>query len=125
MQGRNLWPLLTGGTLPSEPALLELLVDRNDVRALREVQTKVIDWRGESAATYGFQLVRDRFEKDPIGVDQPWVAQGKAGLQQALERNRELRTELYAPPEPLQLSPELDWRLHQYGYTEGEPRKHK
>jgi arylsulfatase A-like enzyme len=125
MQGRNLWPLLTGQALPQEPALLELLVDQSDVRALRELQTKVIDWRGQSAATYGYQLVRDRFEKDPVGVDQPWVAQGKAGLQQALERNRELRAQLSAPPEPLRLSPELDWHLHRLGYTEGEPRKRR
>ncbi len=125
MQGRNLWPLLTGKPLPEEPALLELLVDQNDVRALRRPQTKIIDWRGQSAATCGFQLLRDRFENQPVGLDQEWVARGKTELQQALGRNAALRTELRAPPEPLELSPELNARLHTYGYTEGRERKRK
>lgn len=123
MQGRNLWPLFTGGTLPPEPALLELLVDQNDVCALRELQTKVITWRAGHDVTYGYQLVRDRLEKQPVGLDQPWVAAGKAELQRAVERNRALHAELRAAPEELKLSPELNERLHRFGYTEGQPRK--
>jgi membrane-anchored protein YejM (alkaline phosphatase superfamily) len=122
MQGRNLWPLLTGQPLPEEPALLELLVDRNDVRALRQSESKVIDWRGPAGATYGFHLIRDRFESRPFGLDQDWVRKTSAELRRQLDANAELRARLGCEPVPLQLSRELDWRLHQFGYTEGKPK---
>src|SRR5258706_3773275 len=121
LQGRNLWPLLTGQPLPEEPALLELLVDQNDVRALRRSQSKVIDWRGQHAATWGFRLRPDRLESHPLGLHPDGVPQGKAELQRPLERNAQLRGELHAPPEPLRVSPELNPRLRRFGYTEGQP----
>ena len=121
MQGRSLWPLLTGKPLPEEPALLELLVDKNDVRALRHPESKIIEWRSSAGTTYGYHLVRDRFESRPFGPDQDWVLKGKQEIARALEQNAELRKRLAAPPEKLQLSPELDWRLHQFGYTEPKP----
>jgi arylsulfatase A-like enzyme len=43
--GRDLRPLLRGQSMPPAPALLELLVDRNDVRALRTREEKTISWR--------------------------------------------------------------------------------
>ena len=125
MQGRNLWPLLTGRPLPQEPALLELLVDKNDVRALRQPESKIIDWRGQFSVTYGYHMIRDRFESRPFGVDQDWVVKGNQELQRQLELNAQLRGQLGTPPEPLELSPELDARLHQYGYTEGSRDKRK
>jgi len=125
MQGRNLWPLLTGKPLPEEPAILELLVDKNDVRALREPESKIIDWRGQFGVTYGFHMIRDRFESRPFGLDQDWVVKGKAELQRRLDLGSKLRGKLGAEPEKLELPKELDWRLHQYGYTEGKPSKPK
>jgi arylsulfatase A-like enzyme len=123
MQGRNLWPLLTGKPLPQVPALLELLVDKNDVRALRQEESKIIDWRGQFGVTYGFHLVRDRFESRPFGTDQDWVVKGKEELQRVLDQGAALRKRLEAEPAALELSKELDWRLHQFGYTEPKPSK--
>ncbi len=125
MQGRNLWPLLTGKPLPEEPALLELLVDKNDVRALRAPESKIIEWRGQFNQTYGFHMIRDRFESRPFGLDQDWVVKGKQELQRRLDLGAKLRGKLKAEPEKLELPKELDWRLHQYGYTEGKPSKPK
>jgi membrane-anchored protein YejM (alkaline phosphatase superfamily) len=122
-QGRNLWPLLTGKPLPGEPALLELLVDQNDVRALRQPESKIIDWRGQFAVTCGFHMIRDRLESRPFGLGEDWVVKGKQELQRRLDLNAGLRKQLAAEPEALQLSRELDWRLHQFGYTEGKPSK--
>jgi len=122
-QGRNIWPLLTGKPLPEVPALLELLVDKNDMRALRRPGSKIISWRGQFDVTYGYNLLRDRFENQPIEPEQDWVAKGKGELQQMLEVNSKLRGELKAEPQPLKLSPELDYRLHQFGYTDQSPKK--
>jgi hypothetical protein len=58
-----------------------------------------------------------------VGLDQDWVAEGKRELQGLLDLNAQLRGRIAAEPEPLQLSPELDWRLHQFGYTEPKPSK--
>ncbi|MBK7642585.1 MAG: sulfatase-like hydrolase/transferase [Planctomycetes bacterium] len=125
MQGRNLWPLLTGKPLPEAPALLELLVDQNDVRGVRYPESKIISWRGKYDQTFGFHLVRDRGEGRTFDLSQDWVVKGKQELQRLVDENAALRKELRAEPEPLDLSPELDWRLHQYGYTEGKESKPK
>jgi arylsulfatase A-like enzyme len=123
MQGRSLWPLLHGQPLPEQPALLELLVDQNDLRAVRHADTKVIDWRGQFAVTYGYQLFHDRAENAPIELKEDWVAKGKQELQQLIDANTSLRGKLGTAPLPLKLSPEINWRLHQLGYTDrsGEP----
>jgi len=120
MQGRSIWPLLNGKPQPEEPALLELLVDQNDLRAVRYPESKIIDWRGQYAVTYGYHLIRDRSESRTFGLDQDWVAKGKQELQRLIDANTKLRGELRTEPAPLELSPELNKRLHQFGYTEGK-----
>lgn len=120
MQGRNLLPLFTGAPQRSEPAVLELLVDKNDVRGVRYPESKILSWRGQFDSTFGFHLIRDRGESRPFGLDQDWVAKGLKELERLLGENTKLRRELGTEPEPMVLPPALDARLHQYGYTGGE-----
>ncbi len=117
MQGRNLLPLFRGEPIPPQPAVLELLVDQNDVRGVRYPESKIVSWRGKYDSTFGFHLIRDRFESRPFGLDQDWVVKGRKELDKLLEANVELRHELGAEPEPMVLPPAVDARLHQYGYT--------
>ena len=117
MQGRDLLPLFSGAPQRSEPAVLELLVDKNDVRGVRYPESKILSWRGQYHSTFGFHLIRDRTENRPFGLDQDWVVKGRKELDKLLEANVELRHELGAEPEPMVLPPALDARLHQFGYT--------
>ena len=117
MQGRDLAPLFEGRVLAPEPALLELLVDHNDVRALRLDEMKIIDWRSASKTTLGFHLIRDAREGHPFPDTEEWVQKGRAKLDVLLEQGRTLRAELKAAPLAIAPGPELDRRLRALGYT--------
>ncbi len=116
-QGRDIGPLLRGGSLPPAPALQELLVDRNDIRALRTAETKIVSWR-HAGASFFYDLVSDPHELHPIGSDDPRLMQGLRDLDRAV-------TEAAAFPASratrVEIGPELERRLGRLGYTEAEP----
>jgi hypothetical protein len=114
MQGRDLMPLLRGETLPAEPALCELFVDKNDVRALRTAETKVISWR-HAGVSYLYDLVQDPREEHPLGPESPDFARAVRELDRAVAEAAAFRGAGRA--EPTVVGPDLARRLGVLGYT--------
>lgn len=116
MQGRDLGPLLRGDSLPPAPALLELLVDQNDVRGLRTREEKTIAWRQVGASAH-YDLVRDPVELRPVSVKSPELSRG------LLELDRAIR-EAAGFPSPravrAHIGTDLERRLGILGYTEAD-----
>jgi len=67
VQGRSLVPLLEGGSLEPVPALAELLVNDEDLRALRTLEAKrIVDARRSGAQV--FDLAADPGEVEPLSA---------------------------------------------------------
>ena len=122
-QGRDLSPLLTGGTLPPRDALSGLFLDGRSLRALRSNRRKVIrpDDRGPAALV---DLVENP-EEDMRRMIYPGAAaggqrlqRGTAELERAVRRADELRVLLdRRPPDALELSPAMLEELRGLGYV--------
>jgi arylsulfatase A-like enzyme len=115
-QGRDLGPLLRGESMAPAPALLELLVDRNDVRALRTREEKTISWRQVGASGH-YDLVRDPGELRPVSVKSPELTRGLLELDRAIQE-----AATFPGPRAVRSSvgADLQRRLGILGYTETE-----
>jgi arylsulfatase A-like enzyme len=118
-QGRDIGPLLHGEPLPPAPALLELHVDRNDVRALRTADSKVISWR-HAGASFFYDLVSDPHELHPIGSSDPRMTEALRELDRAVADAAAFPASRAAR---IEIGPELERRLGRLGYTESEPAR--
>ena len=113
-QGRDIAPLLLGEKLPPAPALCELLVDGNDLHALRTERAKVLDYR-HANTRIGYDLLMDPREERPLAEDSDLVRAGLDDLSREIEaslasrRGREAR--------PFGLDPDLKRRLGDLGYV--------
>ncbi len=119
MQGRDLWPLIIGESLPFEPALCELLVDKREYRAVRTGGFKVIQTH-PSKALAGFDLASDPKEtiaKQILAPD-PRVVSGGRVLQVETERAREWLRGLGAGPEEIEIDPAMLEKLQSLGYVD-------
>jgi len=114
MQGRDISPLLRGEPMPPESALLELLVDRNDIRGSRSLAEKVISWR-HAGVSFLYDLVRDPNEANPIAEPSRRLTTALAGLERELERTSQSGRESEAGR--VELAPELARRLGVLGYA--------
>jgi arylsulfatase A-like enzyme len=113
MQGRDVSPLLRGEPLPAAPALLELLVDGDDVRGLRTQDSKVISWR-HAGKTYLYDLLRDPREEAPIAEPSPRLQPALAALDAALHATAGFAG---AAPASTEISADLARRLGVLGYA--------
>lgn len=121
-QGRDLSAVWNGGILPPAAHLLELLVDRNDWRALRTAEDKVMRARLEHGTwEAGYQLVRDARERRPAGREEAWLGERLHRMDELLEDGAILREKLGIAPQPHRYSAEMQQRLGFLGYTEAEP----
>jgi arylsulfatase A-like enzyme len=128
-EGRDLAPVLRGDAttaIAAPPALSELLVDQNDVRALRTAETKVISWR-HAGVSYLYDLVQDPREEHPLGPASPDFARALRELDRAVAEAAAFRGAGRA--EPTSIGPDLARRLGVLGYTSGDadtssPKKH-
>lgn len=68
MSGRDLTPVLRGGTLPPEPALCELYAEGRQVLALRTEQAKTVR-PGPGRPAVAFDLTVDPGERSPSPAD--------------------------------------------------------
>ncbi len=121
VQGRDLAPLLEGGSLPPEPALAELLAEGLSMRALRTNVAKAMRFRDDFPALL-FKLGVDPGEQAPIVPNAPlederrhYALQLRDTVQRAQDLKRALRN---TQPEPAQPDPELLKRLQALGYLE-------
>lgn len=122
MQGRDVLKLWRGETLTDAPALCELLVDKNDVRALRTNAFKVIDYR-KARVTHGYDLVRDPREERPIAGQSPRVSGAREELDRVLEADTALRKKIGAGVQPAETPEAVRRRIHGLGYAgDGESK---
>jgi arylsulfatase A-like enzyme len=84
MQGRDIGPLLRGEAMDPAPALMELHVDKNDIRGLRTAEAKTISWR-HAGVTCLYDLVRDPREEQPLAEASPRLEKASAELDRAAE----------------------------------------
>jgi hypothetical protein len=125
MQGRDLSPLLRGGVLEPVPALIELLVDRNDVRGIRRQDSKTISWR-HAGQSFLYDLLRDPREENPIGAPSGDLDRELAAIDGLLEEGFGLTRG--AAPTRFEMAPHLRRRLGVLGYAgeetqDPEPRQ--
>ena len=118
MCGRDLSPLLRGGSLPPEPALAELYTEGRDVQALRTETFKTI--RAEQRGVLlGHDLLADPGEVKPLPGLHPQVEQGLKVLEAELtEARRAGRGRMAKPAEDI--DPAVLEHLKKLGYTGGD-----
>src|SRR5262249_50828665 len=114
MDGRDVAPLLHGETLAPRPALLELLVDRNEVLGVRTDRTKSLAWpKAESPLVrYRYDLRLDPREESP---DVGPLGKTGADLETLIQAANALRTKPRA--RPVEIDAGLRKRLGVLGYT--------
>jgi arylsulfatase A-like enzyme len=119
MQGRDLGPLLRGGTLPEAPALLDLRRPRRHLRGLRSAERKLVsDARGRSQL---FDLARDPGERRPLRAREA-VAEARRELDRSLEAAQSFRDGLAARGAVrTPLDREMRERLEALGYLDASP----
>jgi arylsulfatase A-like enzyme len=120
VMGRDLSPLLGGGKLGFEPALLELLVDRREYRAARTNGFKVVR-AAPSAAPAGFDLVANPKEalEAQILLPDPRVGSALKVLESETQRARAWLQELGSGPREVTLDPSMIAELRRLGYVHG------
>jgi arylsulfatase A-like enzyme len=120
MNGRDLSPLLAGGTLEPEPALLELYANGLELRAARMSTFKVFK-AAERHPGSGFDLMADPHEEVELGAGAPFVGTGL----RLIEREQAAARELGRGRGPLpadDIDPRMLERLRSLGYLgSGEP----
>ena len=119
VQGRDLWPLIKGQSLPSEPALCELLVDKREYRAVRTSGFKVVRSH-PSKALAGFDLSSNPKEAlvGQILEPDPRVVSGGRVLLAETERAREWLRTLGAGPKEIEMDPAMLENLRNLGYVD-------
>jgi arylsulfatase len=120
VMGRDLSPLLQGDELPAEPALLELLLDRRQLRALRTNDYKImVDDRAQKMAF--FDLRRDPGEQGLVTQMNPLIEQTLAQLRATTRHTLAWRRRLgQAATRPADMSDDMIGRLRSLGYIGGE-----
>ncbi len=118
VQGRDIGPLLAGRALDPAPALCELLVDRNDLRALRTNSLKVIRNPRSNPAGGGFDLGNDPSET-VVMMPSEHAAVQRALTELELETGRalEARNQIGKGVLDIQVDVEMQRRLRGLGYT--------
>jgi len=119
LQGRDLGPLLAGDTLPAEPALCELLVNGQEMRALRTPEYKVFEPGGERAPI-GVDLVADPGEL--VWLEEPGerLLGALRDLRSEVDRTVELEARIAAGVREAEPDAETLRRLEALGYVGGE-----
>jgi arylsulfatase A-like enzyme len=124
MQGRDILALLRGEKLPAAPALCELMVDDNDVHALRTNAFKVIDYLPVNT-TQGYDLVMDPRELRPIPDTVARVQAAKGDLERALEGCAALRKKIGESVQPAAAGEDVRRRIRGLGYGGDERARPK
>jgi arylsulfatase A-like enzyme len=116
-QGRSLVPLLLGEEMEPAPALLELLVDRQQARALREQHKKYIDLGGKRDKG-AFDLRNDPGEQR-VQKKSADLRSGIARLREEVRRAQDFRkTRVGAATQEIEISEDMARALRELGYTE-------
>lgn len=115
MQGRSLWPLLQGESVPPRPALLELNADGRDFRALRTRELKALDFG--TAGSGGFDLRRDAREEHMLNPQaDPRIKAALGELRKLRSGARELHELLGARSRTIDVDEQMLERLRELGY---------
>lgn len=118
VHGRDLRPLVRGEALPAAPALLELLVSGQDLRALRTASTKVMRQAKDGARVWaGFDLAADPREARALPADDERLAPLRKAYAQEMARVRAWQEAGNAGAVPLKSDAKVDRALHRLGYT--------
>lgn len=119
VQGRDLTPLLRGGSLPPVPALAELHGPRKAIRALRTNREKLIaDGEGRF---WHYDLEEDAGEQHPRPAEPAALRSAAGRLRELVASVNALREELGPRrAEPARTSPAMRERLRALGYLEEE-----
>ena len=113
MDGRDVAPLMRGKTLAPRPALLELLVDRNEVLGVRTDRTKSLQWpKSAPSLVYRYDLRLDPREESP-DVEPGKTSEGD--LETLVEAAGALRKKPRA--RPVEIGADLRRRLGVLGYA--------
>ncbi|MCE9593201.1 MAG: sulfatase [Planctomycetes bacterium] len=119
VQGRDLFPLVDDGSVPTAPALLELHV-MNPCRALRTDTFKAfISDQGRTIA--GCKLDSDPGERTPLPANDPETMKAIVALKNLSQESHAINTDLGGRPVPVDTSPEMQEWLRKLGY--GDNRK--
>jgi hypothetical protein len=100
------------------PALLELLVDGNEVLGLRTDREKTIAWP-KSGVSYRYDLRLDPREEAPIALERGADGEALRALDRAIEAAHALETTGRAPR--VEVGSDLRRRLGVLGYAEDDP----
>ena len=114
MNGRDLSPLLAGGALEIEPALLELYANRADLKAVRMPTFKAYRARGDR--TGGFDLLTDPAERVDLGPTAPFVEPGQRLIEREHDAAHALGLGRFALVAD-DIDPRLLEQLEALGYT--------
>jgi arylsulfatase A-like enzyme len=120
MEGRDVTPLLRGEPMLSAPALCELLVGKNDVRALRTNAFKVVDWK-DVPATFGYDLSHDPNEQRPLRGGSSVAAAGRE-LEAQLESAAEFKRSHGLGATPIEAPHAVEHSLRTLGYIGDDAR---
>ncbi|MCZ6785163.1 MAG: sulfatase [Proteobacteria bacterium] len=116
VQGRDLSPLLRGGALPPEDALLELYTPEGTIRALRTNETKLFWQNGRHSSV---DLANDPAERRHRQAEGPDLRPMRKRLAELYKRSRALREERVGRRAvPSETDPATRERLRSLGYVE-------
>ena len=121
VQGRDVTPLLRGEPMTPAPALCELYVDRNDLRALRTNAFKVVEW-ADQGTVLGFDLALDAHEQRPLPAELEPVASVHRGLEAALDAASAFKKRIGASALKLEMPAELGRSFGALGYAGDDSR---
>ncbi|MCK6446800.1 MAG: sulfatase [Planctomycetes bacterium] len=115
VQGRDLLGLLAHeGSIPTEPAMLELWMASFDFRALRTETIKALSSESQGDVG-GFRLDKDPDESDPLQPTWPNMKKALERLHGLADESLELQRRIGEPGEAV-VQPWLQDRLKQLGY---------
>ena len=118
MDGRDVAPLLRGEALETRPALLELLVDGNEVLGVRTESSKLLAWPKATPSPVRYNLRVDPREEVPgISPDE----RPTGDLEKLIEAAHALRTKPRA--RPVAIGTDLKQRLGVLGYVGEVPTR--
>lgn len=118
MDGRDVSPLLRGDSMEPAPALLELLVDGNEVLGFRTDRAKTITWP-KAGVSYRYDLRLDPREEAPVVAERSVDGEALRALDRAIEAAAALKSSGRA--RPIEIGTDLRRRLGFLGYTEDAP----
>ncbi len=120
ISGRDITPLLTGQeSLPPADALVELLIDKNDLRGLRSNTRKLTGIPSRNAWEY-YDLAADPAESSPAASMTPSIIADIAALDAALKQAGALKATLRLPDCLVNLNAGMANRLGGLGYLGGD-----